>query len=342
MNVYPGIAADNATYEAGKDIRTVSLRHVFVHPCVINNQPHIVYPRGLQDSAPALFAQLHAHYSAQGYALKEDQRTTTQNPQQTSERRRWAPVVLFAAAMLFESNAYAQDAGTTQGVDLTEQRQVEVHLMANTMQANDTADHFQPRIDISAHEERGESANEPAGMLYAILNRHYQQQEGDPGFVRDDLRLLADYYSGYPEVVLIFRSLANKNWTLRFDEHVWKTVANGDRLTVEHATVHFNTRSAAQLLLHNRCDQNPVCVASPADALLHELLHVYSMLMNSDEFIAQGGMSSVMYPFRHEYAVIDAERELYASMSNRDERKRPQRNEHTGRAVKASCPTCIK
>lgn len=322
-------------------MQTASLRHVFVHPCVIDNQPHIVYPRGLQERAPALFAQLHAHYSAEGYALKEDQRAATQPTRQHADRRRWTPVVLFAAAMLLETNAYAQDAGTTQGIDLTGQRQVEVHLMANATQATGTAGHFHPPMDISAH-ARGDSSNATAGMLYAILNTHYQQQDSDPGFIRNDLRELADYYSGFPEVVHIFQALANKNWTLRFDAHAWKTVANGDRLTIKDATVHFNTRSAAQLLLHNRCEHNPVCIASPADALLHELLHVYSMLMNSDEFIAQGGMSDIMYPFRHEYAVIDAERKLYASMSKRDERKRPQRNEHTGRAVKAGCPTCIK
>ncbi len=111
---------------------------------------------------------------------------------------------------------------------------------------------------------------------------------------------------------------------------------------MDKAIIHFNTRSAAQLRLNNGCANNPICIASPADALLHELLHTHSMLVRSEEFIAQGGMNNVMYPYKHEYAVIGAERQLYASMSTQDKIKRPQRREHTGRTVKANCPTCIK
>lgn len=53
-------------------------------------------------------------------------------------------------------------------------------------------------------------------------------------------------------------------------------------------------------------------------------------------------MNNALYPYKHEYIVIDAERELYARMSTQDKIKRPQRREHTGRIVKARCPTCIK
>ena len=109
-------------------------------------------------------------------------------------------------------------------------------------------------------------------------------------------------------------------------------------MQVDKAIIHFNTRSAAQLRLNNGCDDNPVCIASPADALLHELLHTHSMLVKSEEFIAQGGMNNVIYPYEHEYSVIGKERKLYASMSSQDDIKRPQRREHTGRTVKANAP----
>ena len=113
-------------------------------------------------------------------------------------------------------------------------------------------------------------------------------------------------------------------------------------LQVEKAVIHFNTRSAAQLRLNNGCGNNPVCIASPADALLHELLHTNSMLVKSEEFIAQGGINNVIYPYKQEYAVIDTERQLYATMSREDHGLRPQRREQRGRMVKAHCPTCIK
>lgn len=141
---------------------------------------------------------------------------------------------------------------------------------------------------------------------------------------------------------LIIEALKNKNWELSFDEHNWVTTGSGNMMQVDKAVIHFNTRSAAQLRLNNGCTDNPVCIASPADALLHELLHTHSMLVNGEEFIAQGGMNNVIYPYKHEYDVIGKERELYASMSTQDNVKRPQRREHTGRTIKANCPTCIK
>jgi hypothetical protein len=113
-------------------------------------------------------------------------------------------------------------------------------------------------------------------------------------------------------------------------------------MEVDKAVIHFNTRAAAQLLLNRQCTDNPVCIASPADALLHELLHAHSMLVDTAQFIDEGGMNNVLYPYEHEYAVIDAERKLYASMSRRDDIKRPQRTDHTGRTVLARCPICIK
>ena len=75
---------------------------------------------------------------------------------------------------------------------------------------------------------------------------------------------------------------------------------------------------------------------------MNEHLVLLYKLVSGEEFIAQGGMNNVLYPYKHEYSVIDAERELYARMSTQDKIKRPQRREHTGRIVKARCPTCIK
>lgn len=39
------------------------------------------------------------------------------------------------------------------------------------------------------------------------------------------------------------------------------------------------------------------------------------MLVHTPEFLAQGG--AVMYPYKHEYAIIDAERKLYSSKRQR-------------------------
>ncbi len=178
--------------------------------------------------------------------------------------------------------------------------------------------------------------------LYNILTAHYKPQPNDPDYIQSDLKEMAEYYSQFPNVVALFTSLKEKDWSLSYNENTWSTVASGSALNVESANIKFNTRSAAKLKFHNSCKQNFVCIASPADALLHELLHAYSMLVNTQEFIKQGGMNRFRYPYKHEYAVIKTENALYASMSKVDGIKRPQRNEHSGKKIIAHCVTCIK
>lgn len=178
--------------------------------------------------------------------------------------------------------------------------------------------------------------------LSKILSEHYIEKNNDPVYIHSDFLKMANYYSKFPKVVQLITSLKSKDWTLTYNESKWSTTAIGRSLQVDNVVVNFNTRSAAKLKLQNSCKDNPVCIASPADALLHELLHTYIILLKTDKFISQGGMSGIRYSYKHEYSIIKLERELYASMTQIDGIKRPQRNEHTGRKVLANCVTCIK
>jgi hypothetical protein len=315
------------------------LNRVYVHPCVINNRPHIVYPQGLPTQAPQLFQTLCHYYSRQGYALKEDQRQTDVGNLPDHERRLWAPILLFTTGLIFEGAAFAEAENHAPDSVASSSQQVELRLVSTdpVKPATDDLQASSPRQD-----NRALVNSEIATRIYGMFLQHYKRQENDPDYVLDDFKEIANYYSRFVEVVNLLDGLNEKRWQLSYDEHSWVTVASGNAFRVDHAVVHFNTRSAAQLKMYNRCQENPVCIASPADALLHELLHAYSMLVRTDEFIAQGGMNAVLYPYKHEYAIIDAERKLYASMSQRDDIKRPQRVDHTGRLVKAQCPTCIK
>ncbi len=315
-------------------------QHIYVHPCVINKQACIVYPSGLEKQSPALYQQLKHYFTEKGFALKEEQRTENVKKFHSHDRRRWMPMLLFTASMLFENNVAAntvlnenkQSAGATQ-------HQVELRLIPDSQIINERQ---QLIFDKNIKPKTQSLKSHTASKLYAILNAHYIWKEGDPGYIQSDLKEMAAYYSQFPEVVNLIVSLKNKNWVLSYDENTWSTVASGSVLHVDKATIHFNTRSAAKLKLHNSCKENPVCIASPADALLHELLHTHSMLVKTDEFIQHGGMNVQRYPYQHEYAIIKSERELYASMSKSDAIKRPQRNEHAGRKIIASCVTCIK
>ena len=314
-------------------------RHqVYVHPCVINSHPHIVYPKGLPAQQPKLFQSLQDYYSRKGYALKEDQRCARSARQHTHERRRWATILLFTAElMMFDGAAFA-DSNNTQPEQVTHtDHQVELLLLSAP------TNHATELPTLSPQQTKSKAIDSAAAsQIYELLQQRYKRNDSDPDYILDDFREIANYYSGFPEVIKILESLKDKNWHLVYDEHSWVTIASGNVFKVNNVSVHFNTRSAAQLKMYNRCKENPVCIASPADALLHELLHTQSMLVKTQEFLAQGGMNAVMYPYKHEYAIIDAERKLYTNMSARDAIKRPQRIDHTGRLVKAQCATCIK
>ncbi len=312
--------------------------HAYVHPCVINSQPHIVYPRGLQEKSPDLFAKLTQYYQQQGYVLKEDQRSDKFSDKHKNKRRKWAPILLFTASLIFESSAYADIELEVNDADSLQQSQnIELQLIANNKIREQIQYSVKPISKTKIQIKSG-----LAQLLFDVLSSRYQKQKNDPVYIVEDLKEIANYYSDFPESVRLIEELKDKDWVLSFDENNWLTTGSGNMLQVNKAVIHFNTRSAAQLRLNNGCTDNPVCIASPADALLHELLHTHSMLVNGEEFIAQGGMNNVLYPYKHEYAVIDAERKLYADMSTQDNVKRPQRREHSGRIVKARCSTCIK
>jgi len=314
--------------------------YAYVHPCVINDKPHVVYSKGLQQKSPSLFEKLSQYYQKQGYALKEDQRSGEVPDKYKNERRKWVPVILFSASLLFESSAFADvELEVDETASLKPEHQVELQLISNE----------KIRKQIESNLTISEQSNEPieisseiAQSLFNEFSKRYKKQKNDPSYIINDLKEIANYYSRFPESITLIEELKDKNWSLSFDEDNWVTTGSGNRSKIDKAVIHFNTRSAAQLRLNNGCENNPVCIASPADAMLHELLHTHSMLVNSDEFIAQGGLNDMMYPYEHEYAVIDSERKLYATMSRQDNIKRPQRRDHTGRTVKAHCPTCIK
>jgi len=174
-----------------------------------------------------------------------------------------------------------------------------------------------------------------------ILSQHYLVRASDPHYIKQDINSMANYYSQFPDVISLLLSIKDKSWLLVYTDKNWTTSVEGSRLNIEHAIVSFNTRSASKLKFNNSCNNNPVCIASPADALLHELLHVKSMFLDSNEFIAQGGMNQHRYPVQHEHTILQEERVLYRSMTKLDNTKRPYRNEHQGKAISAQCVICI-
>jgi hypothetical protein len=333
------VTASSRSYsENGLPLSTSAVSGVVVHPCVINNKPYIVYPRGLEKESPQLFSNLSSHFQKQGYQLKEDQRRETSAGKHLHKRRKWAQVILFSASLLFESAVNADYEIDLHNPEALANSEVQVQLVSNTS----VRQRISEQVSKTGFQFETVVVSDIAKTIFDILSSRYHEKDGDPAYIRNDLKKMANYYSQYPETVNLLYELKDKEWEIAFDENNWMTIAKGNMLEVTSAMVYFNTRLAAQLKLNNRCDENPVCIASPADAFLHELLHVHSMLLKSDKFLKLGGMNKILYPYRHEYSVIDTERTLYTAMSDQDNLKRPQRRDHSGRNVKASCPTCIK
>lgn len=197
-------------------------------------------------------------------------------------------------------------------------------------------------VNEPAHRYRlGDPAWEQA--LAQIFADHWRSTDQDPATLDEDLQILARYFSAYPQVRQLLRGLHGLAWELRYTPATFKTEVRGNHLQVHSVRVHFDSRTAAQFRFQQACsEKRPYCVASPADVLLHELIHAHIILTQPHSFIAQGGLDRALYPHQHEQEAIAQEATLYQAMTELDQQPRPLRTEHTGRSLPVSCITCVR
>jgi len=180
-----------------------------------------------------------------------------------------------------------------------------------------------------------------ASWAHAQLLEHVVSTNNEPDYFKTDLKKIALYYSQFPDAIYLIASIKDKPWQISYAEKMSTTRAIGTSLQVEKAEIFIDTRAAMQAKKGRKCKGRRVCISSPADILLHELLHV-SLMLNGRQFIRDGGMQKFMYPHIHEQRVIKLESELYKRMSALDKIKRPYRNRHHGKYIFSSCVICIK
>lgn len=139
---------------------------------------------------------------------------------------------------------------------------------------------------------------------------------------------IADYIDTYPAASSLFDDIRDKDWIIAYKPDAMVTVS---RYAMSHlsSVIYFDYSVGA--VMGEGEDQG---VASPTDALLHEMLHVREI---TPRLMINRGKK---YPLRHELAVISLERQLYRSMDSVDDRKRPQRYTHSGTTFRATCVTC--
>lgn len=79
-----------------------------VHPCFIDGVRTLVHRRGIQGHSQALFGKLRAYAEHHGFVLHEDRRKRELTCR--DERRRMAPILLFAASLVSQG-LHAEDGG---------------------------------------------------------------------------------------------------------------------------------------------------------------------------------------------------------------------------------------
>lgn len=311
--------------------------HNYLHPCVIEGKASLVCLRDLSLINQQAYAKLQEIAKQYRLFLKEDKRTQDVNLGFINRRKKISLVLTFCLGLIASSRMVSADELKGQ----INSGFVTTHLAApNIMKAKLPS--AETILEAYAKKKPDLKIDEQAEInIKNFLMTAYHPESGDPSYIADDIAAMAHYYSKYPDAVQLFNELQNRKVVLKFKSDNWQTQAWGNQYYIDSATIYFDTRIAAQLLDQEGCETNPACDISPADALLHELLHAKLMLVDSQHFIETGGMLPNLYPFEHEREVIAGENRLYQEMNEQDGLSRPIRNRHTGHLFHVNCAACL-
>lgn len=352
--------------------RANSLNKQAVKLCCLSGQKTIIYHANFSDRNAFAFSTLQQLAHNNGWQLLEDRRKVINEVKY--ERRQRAAIMSFKVAlssfMLDSTSAFAADFAAFNSVDRITINQLSF-ASSDTQAAtvvrplglfSPSSDYFSTpgfnRVVKSAvdnHIAHDLEANlldelaapesyslEKYNQVLTILEKKWSKRKNDPGYLAEDFKQMARYIAARPHAYELLQSVSRQPWTLHYQAGEFRSDVRGSAFSVSSVKIYFDSRSAAILKAHQLCVSDAGhCMASPVDALLHELLHAKLALTETAEFIRSGGMNSVIYPYQHERKVIALENKMYSAMSNDDQKSRPRRRSHTGTLVTASCSTCI-
>lgn len=299
-----------------------------VHACVINGVPHFIHAPALALTHPEYFCLLRSYADRNGICLRADRRAV-EGAASDGRRKKFLSIVFLVMGI------------STGGAD-AEEVDLSLNLIAPEYTASILPDEERPISRMAKLLEQAQTSLISQGLAQVLLS-HMDDIEHYPSGIVDDIHELAAYYAKYPAAVKLIQSIAHTEWKFKYAPHTFQTSVKGSRLDIDQVDVFFDPRSAAKLKFYDKCaEQKPFCIASPADALLHELLHVQTITNDKGAFIGQGGLDPWTYPAEHERLTIVKENALYRSMTTVDKRPRPLRSEHNGRHVLVSCATCYE
>ncbi len=299
-----------------------------VHACVIDGVPHYVHAPALAQTHPDYFAQLKSYAERHGISLKADRRAAEETVRDC-RRKKYLSIVFLVMGM------------STTGA-MADEGNLSLNLISPEYADSTLSQEGEPVSRTGKLLDQIQDSLVSQGLA-KILLEHLDDIEKYPPGILEDIHDLARYYARYPAATKLITSIAATEWTLRYAPHTFQTNIKGSRLDIDSVDVFFDPRSGAKLKFYDKCDeQKPFCIASPADALLHELLHVQTITIDKNAFIGQGGLDPWSYPAEHERLTIMKENALYRAMTVVDKQPRPIRSEHNGRHVLVSCATCFE
>jgi len=299
-----------------------------IHACVIDGVPHYVHAPALAQTHPDYFARLQSYAERQGIRLTADRRAAEETVPDC--RRKKYLTIIFLVMGISAAGAAAEEESLSLNLISPE------YADSILPQEGRAASHAGKLLEQMQDSLVSQS-------LAKILLEHLHDIEQYPAGILDDIHELARYYAQYPAATKLIMSIATTEWTLKYAPHTFQTNVKGSRMDIDSVDVFFDPRSGAKLKFYDKCDeQKPFCIASPADALLHELLHVQTITIDKNVFIGQGGLDPWSYPAEHERLTIMKENALYRAMTLVDKQPRPLRSEHNGRHVLVSCATCFE
>jgi hypothetical protein len=329
--------------------------HNYLHPCVIEGRAALVCRRDLSRIAGQAFAELQAIADQYRIYLKQESRTQDVNHEFANRRKNITLVLTFCLGLMASSRmATAGDLPNTAAAgSMAAHLVMPINPMQTKIEIGQDGEQVislrQTRLPTAAQVLASSAKQKPSMKvdveaevkIRSFLSAAYQQEPGDPGNIGGDIADIARYYAQYPQVIHLLEELQQKKLALKYKAGNWEAQAWGNQFSVDSVTIFFDTRVGAQLLNQADCRANPACNISPADALLHELLHAKLMLLDSQHFIDSGNMQQTLYPFEHERDVIASENRLYHQMNQQDGMSRPLRNRHSGELFHVNCAACL-
>jgi hypothetical protein len=327
----------------------------YLHPCVIDGKPTLVYQGNLLNVFPQAFYELRDIADTFQIFLKEDSRSFDTGHTDFNRRKNARLVLVFCLNLIAASRWVVADEQQSQPpVNIVNSHPaIPIHTIEATVSVFSNGSKVislqhaklptaKQIIEAYSQKKLTLQVDEQAEIsIRNFLVSAYMPKAGDPDYVVSDLAKIAHYFASYPQVVELISELQQKKLMLKYLKDNWQTQAWGTQFQVINATIFFDTRIAARLVEQAECSNTPACDISPADALLHELLHAKLMLVDSQHFIDIGGMQQSLYPYEHEREVIANENQLYYDMNSQDGLSRPIRIHHEGTLYHVKCSACM-